>query len=90
MEANHLITTKKRKLTPAEHLFITIQGTATIEGATLGYDDQMPEAKSTQAIWLTTTTDANIAIDPDSEWAAIHYTVEGAAGDPKTSNWRQR
>ena len=25
-----------------------------------------------------------------SEWAAIHYTVEGTDGDPNTSNWQIR
>ena len=50
----------------------------------------MPQARPTRDIWVTTTTHADIAIDPDSEWAAIHHTVEGAEGDPKTSNWRQR
>ena len=90
IEAIHLIITEQMKLSPAEHLFITIQGTATIKGATLSDDDQMSQARPAQAIRVTTTTDANIAIDPDSEWAAIHYTVEDTAGDPKTSNWRQR
>ena len=50
----------------------------------------MPQARPTQAIWVRATTDANIAIDLDSEWATIHYTVEGAEGDAKTSKWRQR
>ena len=90
VEVIHLIATKQIKLPPAEHLFITIQGWATIEGATLGDGDRMPQARPTQAIWVTTTTDADIAIDPHSEWAAIHYTVEGAERGPKTNNWRQR
>ena len=89
VEAIHLITTKPIKLRPAEPLFITIQGTATIEGTTLGDDDQMLQARPTQAIWVTATDDADIVIDPDSEWSAIHYTVESAVGDPKTTNWQQ-
>ena len=48
----------------------------------------MPQARPTQAIRLRTTTDVVIAIDSDSEWAAIHYTIEGAEGDPKTRNWK--
>ena len=72
IEAIHLVTTKQIKLSPAEHLCITMQGTATIEGATLGDDDQMPQARPTQAMWVTTTTVADIAIDPDWEWSAIH------------------
>ena len=90
VEAIHLSTMKPIKLSPAEHLFITIQGPATIEGATLADDDQMPQARPTQAIWVPATTDADIAIDPDSEWSAIHHTVESAVSDPKTTNWRQR
>ena len=81
---------KQIKLQPAEHLLISIQGTATIEGATLTDGNQMPRARPTQAIWVTKTPDADIAIDPDSEWAAIRYTLESAEGDRKTSNWRQR
>ena len=90
VEAIHLITTKPITLPPTEHLFITIQGTATIEGDTREDDDQMPQARPTQAIWVTATTDADVAIDPDLEWSAIHYTVESAVGDPKTTNWQQR
>ena len=44
-EAVHLITTKQIKLSPAEHFFITIQGAATIKGATLRDDDQMCQAR---------------------------------------------
>ena len=50
----------------------------------------MSQAGPTQAIWVTTPTDADIAIDPDPQWAAIHCTVKGAEGHPKTSDWRQR
>ena len=46
----------------------------------------MPQARPTQALWVTTATDTDIVIDPDLEWAAIHYTVEGAEGDPRRSN----
>ena len=88
--AIHLITTKQIKLSPAEHLFTPIQGTATIGGATLGDDDQKPQARPTQAIWVTAATDADIAINPGFEWSAIHYTVESTVGDPKTTNWQQR
>ena len=90
VDAIHLITIKQIKLPPAEHLFITIQGTATFKYATLGEDDQMPQARPRQAVWVTTTRDTNIAIDQDSEWAAIHYTVEGTDGDPKTNDWQTR
>ena len=88
VDAINLITTKQIRLPPAQHLLITIQGTATVEGTTLGDHDQMPRARLTQAICVTTTRDTNIAIDPDSELAAIHYAVEGTDGDPKTSDWQ--
>ena len=58
------------KLSPADNLFITIQGTAGIYGAILRDEDQMPQDRPTQAIWVTATADSNIAIDPESEWFA--------------------
>ena len=39
VEAMDLIATKKITVPPAEHLFITIQGTATIKGGAFGDDD---------------------------------------------------
>ena len=50
----------------------------------------MPQARPTQAICVTATTDADIAVDPDSEYLAIHHTIESAIGGPKATNWRQR
>ena len=87
VEAIQSMTTKQIRLSPAEHLFITIQGMATIQGATLGDDDQTPQASPTKANWVTATTHADIVMEPDFEWSAIHYTVEDTAGDPKTTNW---
>ena len=60
------------------------------KNATLGDDDQEPQARPTQANWETATADADIAVDPGLEWSAIHYTVESAVGDPRTTNWRHR
>ena len=42
MEVMHLLTPDRVQLPEALHLFITNQGTATIEGTALGDDDQTP------------------------------------------------
>ena len=73
---------------PAEHLFITLEGTATSKGATLGDDHQLPEAGSRQAFWVRATPNSDIAIDPDFRWAAIQYTIECTDGVPKTKDWQ--
>ena len=39
---------------------------------------------------MTTTTDTDIAIDPDSEWEAIHCTLDGTRRDPKANDWQTR
>ena len=62
IDAIHLITPKRVKLPPAEHLFITIQSTAAREGATLGDNDQMPKVRPTQAVSVTTTTHTDVAM----------------------------
>ena len=51
MEAMRLLTPHQVQLTQAMHLFITTQGTASIEGTALGDDDQTPQGRPTQAIW---------------------------------------
>ena len=90
IEAIHLVTPDQIQLPPAAHLFITAQGTATIEGATIGEDNQLPQARPTQAVWVTATTDTDITIAPDAEWAAIHCTMECTNNNPTTSDWQAR
>ena len=78
------------QLTQAMHLFITTQGTASIEGTTLGDDDQTPQARPTQAIWINAMTGTNITVDPDPEWTAIHYALDCAQEDPTLTEWRTK
>ena len=70
------------------HLFITAQGTATIESTALGDDDQTPQARPTQAIWVNATVRTDIAVDPDAEWTAVHYTLDCAGNNPALTDWR--
>ena len=77
-----LLTPHEVQLTQAMHLFITTQGTATIEGTALGDYDQTPQARPTQAVWINATAGTDFALDPDLEWTAIHYTLECAKSDP--------
>ena len=88
VDAIHFITPDRVSHRPAEHRFIIVQGTATIEGTTLGEDDQMPEARPTQAIWVTENKITDTTINPNFEWDAIHYTVECTDRDPKTNGWQ--
>ena len=86
IEAIHLITPDRKKLPPAAHLPITVQGTATIEGAIIGEKNQLPQARPTQAVCVTATMNTNVTIGHYSEWAAIHCTVEYTNSDPRASD----
>ena len=90
MVAMRLLTPHQVQLTQAMHLFITTQGTAAIEGTALGEDEQTPQARSTQAIWINATTGTDSTVDPDPEWSAIHYTLDCAEDDPTLTEWRTR
>ena len=90
VEAIHLITPDRIRPAPPAHLLITVQGTATIEGAIVAEDNQPPQARPTQAILATATTNNDIMFDPDSEWATVHCTVECTDGDPMTNGWQTR
>ena len=83
-----LLTPHTVQLMQAMHLFITTQGTATIEGTALGDDDQTPQVRPTEAIWINATTGTDITVDPDLEWTAIHYTVDCAEDDPTLTEWQ--
>ena len=67
MGVMHLRTPHQVQLTQAVYLIITTKGRATMEGTALGDDDQTPEARPTQAVWVTATADTDIAVDPDPE-----------------------
>ena len=88
MEVMHLLTPNQVQLTTAVHLFKTAQGTATIEGTALGDDDQIPQARPTQAVWVNATANTDIAVDPDADWTAVHYTLDCAKNDPALTDWR--
>ena len=90
MEVMHLLTPNQVQLTQAVHLFITAEGTATIESTALGDDDQTPEARPKQAVWVNATVNTDIAVDPDPEWTAVHYTLDCAEDDPALTDWRTR
>ena len=90
MEVMHLLTPNQVQLTQAVHLLITIQGTATIEGTALGDDDQTPQARPTQAVWVNATANTDIAVYPDPEWTAVQYTLDCAENDPALTDWRTR
>ena len=90
MEVMRLLTPHQVQLTQAMHLFITTQGTATIEGTALGDDDQTPQARPTQVVWVNATADTDIAVDPDPEWTAVHYTLDCARSEPTLTDWRTR
>ena len=87
MEAMRLLTPHQVQLTQAMHPFITTQGTAAIEGTALRENDQTLQARPTQAIWINATAGTDIAVDPDPEWAAIHYTLDCAESDPTVTEW---
>ena len=90
MEVMHLLTPNQVQLTQAVHLFITTQGTATIEGTALGDDNQTPQARPTQAIWVNATANNDIAVDPDPEGTASNYTLDCAENEPTLTDWRTR
>ena len=90
MVSMRLLTPHQVQLTQARHLFSTTQGMAAMEGTALGDDDQTPEAKPTQAIWINATTGTDITVDPDSEWIAIQDTLDCAEDDPTLTEWQTR
>ena len=90
MEVIHLLTPNLVQLTHAVHLYITIQGTATIEGTALGDDDQTPGARPSKAIWVNATAITDTAVDPDPEWTAVHYTLDCTEKDTTLTDWRTR
>ena len=84
------LTTHQVQLTQAMHLFLTGQGRAAMEGTALGDDDQTPQARPIQAIWINATTGTDITVDPDPEWMAIHYTLDCAENDPTLTELQTR
>ena len=90
MEVMRLLTPQQVQLTQAMHLFITTQGTATIEGTALGDDNRTPQARPTQCVWINATAGTDIAVDPDPDWTAIHYTLDCAGSDPTLTDWQIR
>ena len=54
-EIMHLLSPHQVQLTQAVHLFITTQGTTTMEGTALGDEDQTPQAGPKQAVWVNAT-----------------------------------
>ena len=90
MASMHLLTPHQVHLTQATHLFLTTQGTATMEGTALDDDDQTPQARPTQAIWINATTGTDITVDPDPEWMAIHCTLDCTKDDPTLTEWQTR
>ena len=85
-----LLTPHQVHLTQATHLFLTTQGTATMEGTALDDDDQTPQARPTQAIWINVTKGTDITVDPDPEWMAIHCTLDCTKDDPTLTEWQTR
>ena len=85
-----LLTPHQLHLTQATHLFLTTQGTATMEGTALDDDDETPQARPTQAIWINTTTGTDNTVDPDPEWMAIHCTLDCTKDDPTLTEWQTR
>ena len=90
MELMRLLTPHQVQLTQAMHLFRTTQGTAAIEGTALGDDDQAPQTRLIQAVWINATAGTDIAVDPDPEWTAIHYTLDCAESNPTLTKWQTR
>ena len=88
MEVMRPLTPHQVQLTQATHLFLTIQGTANIEGTALGNDHQTPQARPTQAVPVNATADTDIAFDPEPEWTAVHYTLDCTKNDPTLTDWR--
>ena len=90
MASMRLLTPHQVHLPHATHLFLTTQGTATMEGTALDEDDQTPQARPTQAIWITAATGTDITVDPDPEWMAIHYTLDCTKDAPTLTEWQTR
>ena len=81
MEVMHFLTPDRVQLPQAAHIFITTQGTAIIEGTALGDDDQTPQGRPAEAVWVSATANYDIAVDPNPEWTAS--TIPWTA--PKTT-----
>ena len=90
MVSMRLPTPHQVQPTQAMHLFLTTQGTAAMEGAAPGEDDQTPQARPTQAIWINATAGTDITVDPDPEWMAIGYTLDCAEDVPTLTEWQTR
>ena len=90
MASMRLLTPHQVHLTQARHLFLTTQGTATMEGTAPDDDDQTPQARPTQAIWINATTGTDITVYPDPEWMAIHCTLDCTKDDPTLTEWQTR
>ena len=90
MEVMRLLAPHTVQLRQGMHLFITTRGTAAIEGTAPGDDDQTPQARPTQAVWLGAKADTHIAVDGDLEWTAIEYTLDCAESDPTLTGWQTR
>ena len=39
---------------------------------------------------LSATANTDIAVDPDPEWTAVHYTLNCAERDPALTDWQTR
>ena len=78
MVSMRLLTPHEVQVAQAMHLLLTNQGTAAMEGAPLGDDDETPQARPAQAIWINATTGTDITVHPDPEWTAIHCTLDCA------------
>ena len=65
IETIHLVTPDQIQLPPSPYLSIPAQGTATIQGTTIEEDNQLPQARPTQAVWVTATTNNDITKPPD-------------------------
>ena len=85
-----LVTPDRVQLPQPVRPFITAQGRATIECKPLGKDDQTPQARPTQAVWVRATANTDIARDPDPEWTAVHYTLDCAENNPALTDWQTR
>ena len=72
------------------HLFIITKFTSIIKGTAWSEDSQQPQARSTQAVPMTATKDSYITVDPDSAWAAFHYTLGCTNSDPIKRYWQTR
>ena len=90
MVSMRLPTPHQVQLSQALHLCLTTRGTAAMEDTALGNNNQTPQARPTQAIWMNATTGTDITPDPDLEIIAIHYTLDCAQDDPTLTEWQKR